>query len=86
MRICKRCKSEEALKGSLNCEKCNERNTRVSNELSSDKKLITSALVNKNNDSLPAEVFDFIKHISISDERLYREKARSIVRKYCRKA
>ena len=86
MRTCKRCKSEEALKGSLNCEKCKERNTRVSNELSSDKKLIVSSSVKKNSDSLPADVFDFIKHISISDEPLYRERARGIVRKHCRTA
>jgi hypothetical protein len=26
MRICKRCKTNEATKGSLNCEKCDERN------------------------------------------------------------
>lgn len=26
MRICKRCKTNEAVKGSLNCDKCNERN------------------------------------------------------------
>ena len=26
MRTCKRCKTNEAEKGSLNCEKCNERN------------------------------------------------------------
>ena len=26
MRTCKRCKTNEAVKGSLNCERCNERN------------------------------------------------------------
>lgn len=28
-RICKRCKTNEAEKGSLNCEKCNKRNSEV---------------------------------------------------------
>lgn len=38
MRNCKRCKTNEAEKGSLNCEKCNERNDRHNAKLMAESK------------------------------------------------
>lgn len=38
MRNCKRCKNNEAEKGSLNCEKCNERNERHNAKLLAESK------------------------------------------------
>ncbi len=38
MRTCKRCKTNEAEKGSLNCEKCNERNRKHTAKLTSESK------------------------------------------------
>ena len=38
MRNCRRCKSNEAEKGSLNCEKCNERNERHNAKLIAESK------------------------------------------------
>ena len=38
MRTCKRCKTNEAEKGSLNCEKCNERNRKHTAKMIADSK------------------------------------------------
>ena len=38
MRNCKRCKNNEAEKGSLNCEKCNERNKKHTAKLLAESK------------------------------------------------
>ena len=38
MRTCKRCKTNEAAKGSLNCEKCNEKNTKRTAKLIAESK------------------------------------------------
>lgn len=38
MRNCRRCKDNEAEKGSLNCEKCNERNERHNAKLIAESK------------------------------------------------
>ena len=38
MRTCKRCKTNEAEKGSLNCEKCNERNRKHTAKLTAESK------------------------------------------------
>lgn len=38
MRTCKRCKTNEAAKGSLNCEKCNERNRKHTANLIAESK------------------------------------------------
>ena len=38
MRTCKRCKTNEAVKGSLNCEKCNERNRKHTAKLITESK------------------------------------------------
>lgn len=38
MRTCKRCKTNEAEKGSLNCEKCNERNRKHTDKLIAESK------------------------------------------------
>ena len=38
MRTCKRCKTNEAEKGSLNCEKCNERNRKRTAKMIADSK------------------------------------------------
>ena len=38
MRTCKRCKSNESVKGSLNCEKCNERNIKHTAKMIADGK------------------------------------------------
>ena len=38
MRTCKRCKTNEAEKGSLNCEKCNERNRKHTAKLIAESK------------------------------------------------
>lgn len=38
MRNCRRCKDNEAEKGSLNCEKCNERNERHNAKLIAENK------------------------------------------------
>ena len=39
MRNCKRCKTNEAVKGSLNCEKCNERNRKHTSKLTAESKV-----------------------------------------------
>lgn len=36
MRTCKRCKTNEAVKGSLNCERCNEKNRKHTAKLIAD--------------------------------------------------
>lgn len=38
MRTCKRCKTNEAAKGSLNCKRCNERNRKYTAKLIADGK------------------------------------------------
>ena len=38
MRTCKRCATNEAVKGSLNCEKCNERNRKHTAKLTAESK------------------------------------------------
>lgn len=38
MRTCKRCKTNEAVKGSSNCERCNERNRKHTAKLIADGK------------------------------------------------
>lgn len=38
MRTCKRCETNEAVKGSLNCEKCNERNRKYTAKLTAESK------------------------------------------------
>ena len=38
MRTCKRCKTNEAVKGSLNCEKCNDRNRKHTAKLTAESK------------------------------------------------
>lgn len=47
MRNCKRCKANEAEKGSLNCEKCNERNDRHTAKLIAESKNLHIPAVSK---------------------------------------